>query len=337
MCWFNTKNNKSRQAGFTLVELMVSIVLGLLLVAAAVQLFMSGQIAYKVQQAGATVQDSGIFGFSYITQSIRIANYGNIGAMNDETLFGGIILSGAVASTTPARDGNLKGLKVGSTVISGDSYLTTNALQDSAYGVKSDQLVIMYQAPRDMQNCKGENVTGPVRTVTTYTPGQYVIERYYIKNTGTLAAPDAALYCDAAIFTDNENTRKNTGIAINDYGSGGVMLINHTDMMRIQLITRTTSGTQTMPINTYRSLSIQDKDDTTTPKKLKTSRPAIIGINLGLLIRSTEKAGSPDSAKTYSVLDKSVTAPNDGYLRKAYITTIALRNGGINGEVIVND
>lgn len=333
----NVNKIQIKQAGFTLVELMVSIVLGLLLVAAAVQLFLSGQIAYRVQQAGATVQDSGIFGFSYIAQSIRLANYGNIGAMNDETLFGGVIISGAVASTTPARDGNLKGLKVGSTTISSDNYLTNNALQDSAYGGKSDQLVIMYQAPRNMQNCKGENVTGPIRTVTTYKPGQYVIERYYIKQTGTAEAPDAALYCDAAVFTDNETTRKSAGLEISDYGNGGEMLINHVDMMRIQLITRNSTGTQTMPINTYKNLSIQDKDDTSTPKKLKTSRPAIIGVNLGLLIRSTDKAGSSDGSKTYTVLDKSVTAPNDGYLRKAYTTTIAFRNGGINGEVIVND
>lgn len=336
--------NAIKQAGFTLVELMVSIILGLLLVAAAVQLFINGQVAYKVQQAGAAVQDGGLFGLSFISQSIRLANYGNLGAMNDETLFGGIVLSGESASTTPARDGNLKGLRINTatTGISAAKYLSGNAATASAYGDNSDQLVIMYQAPRDMQNCKGDNVIGPIinpSASTPYTPGQYVIEKYYIKNTGTTAAPDAALYCSAVIFTDNDTARKSTsGLSIADYGGNeGVLLLNHVDMMRIQLLVRTATGTRTMPIDTYKSLTITDENKTATPPTVKTSRPAIIGINLGLVFRSTDKAGANDGTKTLTVLDKTVTTPNDGYVRKPYVTTIALRNGGLNGEVISND
>lgn len=334
----------NKQNGFTLVELMISIVLGLLLVAAAIQLFVSGQVTYKVQQAGATLQESGIFGTAYITQNIRLANYGNIGAMNDETLFGGVVLTGESASTSPSRDGNLKGLRVGtsSTGISDSKYLTTNALNDSAYGDKSDQLVIMYQAPRDMQNCEGDTVTGPIlnpaSSTAPYTQGQYVIEKYSIKSTGTTDAPDAALYCNATIFADNEASRKaSTGLSISDYGTDGVMIVNHVDMMRIQLVVRTATGTRTMPIDTYKAITIADENKNSTPPVLKLSRPAIIGINLGMVVRSNDKAGTNDGAKTLTVLDKTVTTPNDGYVRRAYITTIALRNGGLNGEVISND
>lgn len=327
--------NKNNQKGFTLVELMISIVLGLLLVAAAIQLLINGQIAYKVQQAGAAVQDSGLFGLSYITQSIRFANYGNIGPMNDETLFGGIVLSGETVSASLNRDGNLKGLKVGGNSIVSSNYLTSNAKNTSAYGDNSDQLVVMYEAPKDMQNCRGENVAGPIRSVSIYTPGQYVIERYYInKNSIT---KESALYCDATIFTDDETARKSLlGLPIGDYGNGGVMIINNVDMMRIQLMIRTDGGTRSIPIDKYNEILIANESGAVK----KTSRPAIIGINLGMLIRSTDKAGAPEpasnTAKTYTVLDKTVTDPNDGYLRKAYVTTIALRNGGL-GEVISND
>lgn len=325
-----------KHAGFTLVELMVSIVMGLLLVAAAIQLFINGQIAYKVQQAGATIQDSGVFGLSYMTQSIRLANYGNTGAMNDETLFGGIVLSGDSASTSPARAGNLKGMRIDNTAITTDDYLTANAKTNSAYGsVKSDQLVVMYQAPRDMQNCAGENVTGPVRTMTSLTPGQYVIERYYIKKDGANAA--AALYCDAGIFTDSTTARQSTaGLNIARYGTGGTMVANNVEYMRLQLIVRPSkTTTRTMNIDTYKALTITDvaAATATTPATTKTYRPAIIGINLGLLVRSTDKAGSNQGAKTYQVVDQSITAPDDGYIRNVYLTTIALRNGGL-GEVI---
>lgn len=329
-----SKHNKNFQSqkGFTLVELMISIVLGLLLVAAAIQLLINGQIAYKVQQAGATLQDSGVFGLSYMTQSIRLANYGNSEAMNDETLFGGIVMSGNSTGGTPVRDGNLNDMRISGTAITNDNFLTANAKQPSAYGsVNSDQLVIMYQAPKNMQNCAGENVIGQRRTLTTITPGQYVIERYYIKKDGINA--NAALHCDSGIFTDNETTRKSAaGLSITGYGVAGTMIANHVEYMRVQLVVRmedpsdnTKTVTQTMPIDTYKALTITD-----TPK---TSRPAIIGINLGVLVRSTDKAGSPQGAETYKVLDQDITAPDDGYMRKAYITTIALRNGGLS-EVI---
>ena len=324
-----TKNIKNNQSGFTLVELMVSIVLGLLLVAAGIQLFINGQVAYKVQQAGAAIQDSGVFGLSYMTQSIRLANYGNSDAMNDETLFGGVVISGESANTSPDRAGNLKGMRIGATQITDKKYLTSNKQTESAYGIASDQLVIMYQAPKNMYNCAGEKVNGPVRTLTSITPGQYVIEKYYIKKDGTNAA--AALYCDSGIFTDNETARKSSaGLNIAGYGVDGTMISNNAEYMRIQLIVRTKNGTQTMPIDAYTADFVIS--DTPTGNQVK-ARPAIIGINLGLMVRSTDKAGSKYGAQTYQVLDKVITAPDDGYIRNAYLTTIALRNGGL-GEVI---
>ena len=325
-----TNNIKNNQSGFTLVELMVSIVLGLLLVAAAIQLFINGQVAYKVQQAGAAIQDSGVFGLSYMTQSIRLANYGNSDAMNDETLFGGVVLSGESANTSPDRAGNLKGMRIGGATISDDTYLTANAKNDSAYGtVKSDQLVIMYQAPKTMYNCAGETVKGPDRTLTSVTPGQYVIERFYIKKDG--ANPSAGLYCDSAIFTDNKAARDSVaGLAITGYGNGGTMISNNVEYMRVQLMVRPTATTiRTMSISDYMSLVVKDAPIGAQVK----SRPAIIGVNLGLLVRSTDKAGSKYGAKPYKVLDQDITAPDDGYIRNAYLTTIALRNGGL-GEVI---
>lgn len=324
------RSKLNRSKGFTLVELMVSIVLGLLLVAAAIQLFINGQIAYRVQQAGATIQDSGAFGLSYMTQSIRLANYGNSGPMNDETLLGGVVLSGEAASTSPARNGNLKGMRINNALITTDKYLTANAKNPSAYGsIKSDQLVIMYQAPQDMTNCAGENVTGPTKTMTTMTSGQYVIERYYIKKDGTNVA--AGLYCDAGIFTDSDAARKSAaGLNITGYGTGGTMVASNVEYMRVQLMVRpTATTTRTMPINTYNSLVISDAPTGTQIK----ARPAIIGINLGLLVRSTESAGSNQGAKVYKIIDKNITAPDDGYIRNVYLTTIALRNGGL-GEVI---
>ena len=52
--------NKLHQTGFTLIELMISLTLGLILVAVAIQLLVSGQVNYRIQTAAASVQDSGV-------------------------------------------------------------------------------------------------------------------------------------------------------------------------------------------------------------------------------------------------------------------------------------
>lgn len=317
------------QKGFTLIELMIAIVLGLLLVAAAFQLYFNSQAAFNIQKAGDVVQDSGVLGLAVISQSIRLANHGNTGAMNDETLRGGVILTGNSASTTPARSGNLNGYTMHGAVITDAQYLTTQEGTSSAYGAKSDRLVIMYQAPKDMNACDGTVVKGPQSTATGYSVGQYVIEKYIIKKTGTADAPDAALTCNAAVFDTTVTDFKNSKGTVQDYGTDGYIVLNHVDAMKIQLLIRNSSGIQNMSVNAYKAIAISD-----TPSGAQlTARPAIIGINLALLVRSDDKLGSKDGAKTFNLLGTNYTAPDDGYLRKVYTTTIAFRNGGL-GEVI---
>ena len=52
------------QQGFTLIELMISLVLGLLISAAIIQVFITSQRVDRVQNAGSEIQDSAVFGFN---------------------------------------------------------------------------------------------------------------------------------------------------------------------------------------------------------------------------------------------------------------------------------
>ena len=326
-------------SGFTLIELMIALTLGLILVAVAVQLLVSGQVNYRIQNAASSVQDSGVFGLNAVTKNIRLANHGNAGAMNDETLYGGIVLSEqtttGVASATP--DGNLKGLKLDTTLITGNSYVSKNAENTSAFGtLKSDQLVIIYQAPEQMVTCTGRNVKGVDRNLTTMERGWYVVEKYYIKK--RVGADEADLYCSDALFVANGETVPQslkvgtstttisaTNTLTGDYGSnGGQMIAQNVEYMRVQLIVRNSDNTTAiMGLNDYTA---------TTVTSTNQHRPAIIGVNLGLLTRSSEKVPN-NVATTYTILDKTLNAPNDKYMRHVYTTTIALRNGGL-GDII---
>ncbi len=323
------------QSGFTLIELMIALTLGLILVAVAIQLLISGQVNYRIQTSASSLQDSGVFGVNYVTKNIRLANHGNAGAMNDESLYGGIVLSNQTSgSATPLADGNLKDLKVGTALLTGTNLISANLNNDSAFSAyrKSDQLVIMYQAPMNTFTCDGKKVKGPEKTNTSYTKGWYVVERYYIKKDST--KNEANLNCSSAMFIATDETvpqtyESTTISAVNtlttNYASNaGEIIAKNVEYMRVQLIIRNGDGsTRTLGIDEYNAIPVS-----ATVKH----RPAVIGVNLGWLVRSAEKVAM--AAKTnFTVLDQTITATNDGYMRQVYTTTIALRNGGL-GDII---
>ena len=85
---------KNKQLGFTLIELMISLALGLIVVAAAILLFLTGQKSVAMQKGVAELQDNANFGLNYITKDIRLTNLNvRSAAINDQTTYGGIVLT----------------------------------------------------------------------------------------------------------------------------------------------------------------------------------------------------------------------------------------------------
>ncbi len=323
------------QQGFSLLELMVALSIGLVLVAVGVQLFWTSQVNYHVQHAASTVQDSGVFGLNAVTKNIRLANHGNAGAMNDQTRYGGIVLSAQHVDQDTTQLGNLNGLKIEGTAVEGNAYISQAAATPSALpSHASDQLVVIYQAPVDMRTCTGKVVRGPDRSLNTMTKGWYVIEKYYVKKNDDQSAD---LYCSDAFFIargestpqslhkdDTETlTLTQTEQLQGDYGHNpGQMIAQHVEYMRVQLLVRySDQHTATLDVAQYQQL------DTTSA-----TRPAIIGIQLGWLVRSSEPVANT-TRREYQVLDQTLQVPDDKFMRHIYSTTIALRNGGL-GDVI---
>ncbi|WP_249975564.1 PilW family protein [Vreelandella olivaria] len=65
----------SPQTGFTLVELLVAMVIGLLVMAGATQLFITSQHSYRLQTALADMQDIGRFSLDTLSRELRQADY----------------------------------------------------------------------------------------------------------------------------------------------------------------------------------------------------------------------------------------------------------------------
>ena len=190
----------TKQRGFTLVELMISIVLGLLVSAIAVQLFLTSQRSATVQQGMMNLQNSALFGLGTMVDSIRLANLNSSQPfIDDKVLFGGVILSANNISDHKKPDGSLN-------FTIGDDLLTRGAIGSSNLtDQKSDQLVIQYKVNAPNQfDCEGTSLPQNV----------YVVQRYFLRTDTNRNDPNQplALACKAARYTADEaktNTTQN--------------------------------------------------------------------------------------------------------------------------------
>lgn len=159
-----------QQQGFTLIELMISIILGLLVIAAAMAIFLSGQRSLNMQTGMSELQQNSIFGLSQLTHDLRHVN------LNTTTTY-------QISKTTPGS-----GVIFNATNYSGIStnYVTTENKTTTNMNERSDQLTIQYMPNiNDMVNCEGTvltNITTPV------------VQRYYIE---AVTGGRYNLMCDA--------------------------------------------------------------------------------------------------------------------------------------------
>lgn len=105
----------TKEYGFSLVELMVAMVLGLLLTAAVLQMFMSAKRTYEFQQELSRIQENGRFAMEFLTRDIRGTDFGgclnyadtksNLAGDLDPDLFAaGLIGRDGVPGTTTGYD-----------------------------------------------------------------------------------------------------------------------------------------------------------------------------------------------------------------------------------------
>lgn len=309
----------STQHGFTLVELMISIVLGLMVTAAAAQLFITGQRSVALQQGAAGLQNSGSFGLEYILRDVRLANLGaSTPAINPTVLHGGLVLSSANLSTTAAADFKITGAS------SDNSLMTAGEMGlSNLNSQKSDQLVIQYKnTVNNKYDCEGKSIS----------PNHYIVQRYFLReDSNNYNDPNKALAlaCKATSYTGDGNT------VLANLNGNGEIIIPRVDHMHILLgVARdsmnsgcTAAADQDGQLDCFGYIKINDY-------LALTVKPQIISIKMGLLVRSTDSVGKHDlttAGKKYKIYDIDQPLTDDDknnlYVREVVTQTVALRNG----------
>ena len=321
---FRKKNNIAAQAGFTLVELMVALALGLLISAAAIQLFLGGLLTSRMQQANAELQNSGVFGLDYVARDLRLANYINTDfpELNEQTPWGGVVLT---ARTAALSNANIP-IPAAAPFISqgllshspGDTVSTVaNEWQGlSNVSLASDQLTIQFVAPNAMVNCEGANVQA----------GDYVIQRYFVRRADAAATTgtDYGLACDA-------NTPNATAVAepttITGFGGAGELVMPRVDHFAVQLGVRNEAGNMAYyTINQYRTAAAAARAALPPAEP-----PRIVSVKMAVLVRSTDNTRNNDIDLTRSIniLNQNVTLTDttNRFARRVYSTAVTFRNG----------
>ena len=332
------------QKGFTLVELMVAIALGLLITAAAIQLFITGQVSLNTQQGMADLQESGNFGLRYISNEIRKTNYGNANVVNDRLANGGLVLTTrhtphfpAIAAPTFSAANiavNINMMNGATPPVAVEIPVTSHAtgssnvqVMDSTTSTRvnqgSDQLVMQFFADRAGIDCEGN----------TYAANRYVIQRFFLRADANAVSgePNAALAlaCEAGSYTDATATTilKNPSTSTVVFGAtntGGEIIARRVDHLHFLFgisDNANTGNLRYITIGQYLALN-------------ENPRPRINSIQIGMLVRSSESVNVGNliaNDQQFTVLDQVVTVKvptgtPPKYLRRVVTQTIALRN-----------
>lgn len=331
-----------KQTGFTLIELMLSLTLGLIITASAILLFLAGQKSLSMQQGVSDIQDNANFGLNYIVQDIRLANLNNTKAViNDQTAYGGVVLTSSVNADKDTSGTPLSNIyhqvslgNVGVSFLSGTNTGPSN-VQVADSDVSSDQLVIQYVPQYTKVGTKWEGGYDCEGRALSFTDQQVVVQRYFLRadNNKNDNEPNEslALACAAGHYPVDPAkpvapATTPPAMTMVNYGDAGEIIMKRVDHLRVLLNIQ--DDTVTPPAASRRYISVEDYMALAAP------RPRIVAVQLGILARSAQSVGAESSIKDdqqFVVLDQTVTVkkPKAGspkYIRQVVAQTIALRN-----------
>ncbi len=305
------------QQGFTLIELMISLILGLLVSAAVMQVYLINVKTSSIQSSGSELQDASIFGLQQLEKKLRIANLGNpTTQITSTTVNGGIVLTAAnLGITTPYT--NTAYL----TRRDGDSAIGTNGWTGiSNTNVNSDQLTIQYTNTTGnvMSDCEGADAA----------VNDIVVERYFLRratgDTSTGNIRNLVLACDAGrvsptggILTVGASTDSR------NFGTAGQEFIINVDQFKILLGTKSSAAASAgqmmyLPSSSY---------------LLMATKPSITAVKIGLIVHGTTPIIGSNDQSSFTLLGQSNSLKTDTtrqqQVRTSYESTTLLRNARV--------
>ena len=334
-----TKN----QQGFTLLELMISLAIGLLVVSAATAIFLSAQRSLGFQLGMGDVQQNSNFGLAMLTHDLRHAN---LNTPSNQKINNKIVGSGLIF----AQQNYPSSLHAGLADI---AYSTQNFADDATTG-KSDQIVIQfipqYQIAEafdldpedetqkinerlvsntDMFDCEGNSIefTTAKDDEDTQAVRPTMVQRYFVQKLptsqqGSDGLDRYGLYCDSGYYSAGDST-------ITGLGTNAQLLMQHIDAFKFLL------GVKNPQNNQLRYLTMDEYTDLMSSITEEKNYLQVISLQVSVVARSAANIGADASLNNKAItLPGSTTAIafdgdaslNKKYLRQLVTQVVGLRN-----------
>lgn len=342
-------NNRPQQ-GFSLVELLVSIVIGLLLVVGVLQAFISSKETYTMQSGLAKLQENGRFAMAFLSRDLRQAGYNGC---TSNTTFANTLrdASGALPSYldfTASIEG-ADNLGTGVTYGTISAVETTdvvevrfadnsNSCDVASHNVNSANLQCTATNPFDVGDLL--LVTNCTHTALFQKTGPNASNQVIVHNTGNvtdIGNCTKGLGLPVVCTTNGNGYQFDDGvvlqlnfyryfIGINTLGEPALYRqgIQNTGGVTGTQANELVEGIEDMQVLYGEDSTGDGTADYYVPFDEVVDDEDIISIRVSLLVRSSEDTIVRDG-QTLAFNGANVTF-NDGRLRKVFTTTIALRN-----------
>jgi type IV pilus assembly protein PilW len=305
-----------RMRGLTLVELLVSLGIGLVLMLAIVSAYLGASSASSATQAQGRMNEDAQAALSILSQHIRMAHSNP----KQPSYAPGTPRNPAFAGDTWA----IRGCDMNFTA--GTMAGTTAALECTATGdfpSVADSLSVAYEADKyntvknaagNATDCVGSELPVVNANVSTWTGGAVAAtavtyrvaeSRFYIDTPSGSSTP--SLYC------------KGNGTA-----STAQPLVENVENMQLTYGVAPSTAVTTLTVAGY--LTAAQVAVLATPANDKDRWEKVATVRICIIVRSEQAAApTPDSAK-YFDCSAALIDPGDLRLRRAYSTTVVLRN-----------
>lgn len=337
---------RSKQAGFSLIELMIALVIGLMIIAGVLQVFVGSTITYSMQSGLSKIQENGRFAMSFLTRDIRQAGYTGC---SKNTTFANTIrdASGAIPSFVDITDLVGGQDNVVGTAVQGDPLDKTDVVEVRFADVGGGCDIDSHNSNAASIQCEANHAfkKGEVLLITDCSHTA-VFQQSNVNNNGTVSV----IVHNTGAGTDN--CTKGLGDPVLCATNGTAYQFNNGTVMRMSayryyvanntlgepalyrdsIATGTTGATASELVEGIENMQVLYGEDTSgdgtanyyVPFDEVSDADDIISIRVSLLVRSIED----NIVKgTQTISYNGSTIPfSDGRLRKVFTSTIALRN-----------
>ena len=328
--------------GFSLIELMVSLTIGLIISIAAFSAYLGSSSASKMAEAQGRMNEDAQAALTILTQQIRmVENNPNQAGRPESARFNPVYSSYPYSPTTystspPAFALSLYGIRgcdgrfTNTSTASGLNNLTctagSNATPDSiAVNYEADAFNSVSTTARLPTDCLGVGLNQITATFpAASSPGPHVSFSYYVADNRFYIATAASglspsLYCQ--------------GNGVNSDGSASVakLMVENIEDMQFKygavIQSKSPLDSPTPPVAGYLTADQVSTDTKLNPLTIDARWAKVVSVQVCVLVHSEALVATDLASASYVQCDETINhAPPDLRLRRAYYATVVLRN-----------